>query len=439
VTSWNEYWQKQGQAWRTEPEIDEERQEYLATRLGIPPDLQQGIYPFKNVKLSRADIEWLLVAHEDHCGPVDYHDKSQQTRRGLDLRGADLRRMNLAGLPLARMRGGLNRQERDVFATAVEQWEMASVNLEEAILSETHIEAADLYHAHLEGAHLYRAYLKDTYCKGAHFERAILMRSHLEGAWLLGAHLEGADLRDAHLEGCSLRDAHLEKTNLREAYFDSATNLRNVILGDENCGIALLADIRWGGVNLAVIPWSQIKILGDECIARQKQSSQGGIKEKMVWLEEYQAAVRANRQLAAVLRDQGMHEEADHFAYRAQLLYRRILWWQHKLLAFLFACFLNLIAGYGYRPGRSVIVYLLIIIFFTVIYTLLGITSAGSHHLEWYEALVISLTAFHGRGFFADQFKPGDPQAFVAAIEAVVGLLIEISFIATFTQRFFGR
>ena len=70
-------------------------------------------------------------------------------------------------------------------------------------------------------------------------------------------------------------------------------------------------------------------------------------------------------------------------------------------------------------------------------YSVLGLT--GAHHLQWYEALVVSLTAFHGRGFFSEQFKPGDPQAIIAAIEAVVGLVIEISFIATFTQRFFGK
>jgi len=180
-------------------------------------------------------------------------------------------------------------------------------------------------------------------------------------------------------------------------------------------------------------------VLGDEYIARQKRSSTAELKEKKVRLEEYQAAVRANRQLATTLRDQGMNEEADHFAYHAQLLHRRVLWWQRRLLAFFFVCFLNLLAGYGYRPGRAIIAYLLVIAIFAVIYFTLGMATASTHHLEWYEALVVSLTAFHGRGFFADQFKPGDLQAFVAAIEAVVGLLIEISFIATFTQRFFGR
>jgi hypothetical protein len=32
-----------------------------------------------------------------------------------------------------------------------------------------------------------------------------------------------------------------------------------------------------------------------------------------------------------------------------------------------------------------------------------------------------------------------DPLIMVAAIEAVVGLFMEMSFIATFTQRFFGK
>lgn len=437
--TWAEYWQKQGQSWRTEPEIDTERQKYLAMRLAISPNIEHGIYIFKDIKLGRADIEWLLGTLEEDRGPVDYQDERQRMRTGLDLRGADLRRINLARLPLARMRGGLNLRERAEFPTAVEIWEMASIHLEEAILTETHLEAADLFYAHLEGANLYRASLRDVYCKQAHFEGGVLMRAHLEGAWLIEAHLERADLREAHLEGCSLRGAYLAEANLREAFFDSATNLRNVILGDKNQGIALLADIRWGSANLAVIPWSQIKILGDESIARQKKSREGSSKEKLLRIEEYQAGIRANRQLAAALRDQGMHEEADHFAYRAQFLYRKVLWWRRKLPAFLFACFLDFIAGYGYRPSRSAIVYIFVILLFTIVYGLLGTTTTGAHHLAWDQALVISLTAFHGRGFFADQFKPEDPQAFVAALEAVIGLLIEISFIATFTQRFFGR
>jgi uncharacterized protein YjbI with pentapeptide repeats len=436
--SWLNYWERMGQSWRTEPEISLKRQEYLAGRRAIFPDIQYGIYPFKDIQLSRADVEWLLATHDNGRGPIDANDEGQREYKGLDLRGANLHRVNLSDLPLAHMRGGLNFEDRTRFPS-LSECEMASIHLEGAILIKAHLERADLYKAHLEDADLYRAHLEGAYLKDARLERAILTRAQLKGAWLIGTHLEGANLKEAHLEGSSLREAYLHGSILREAFFDAATNLRNVTLGDEKRGFALFADVRWSGVNLSVVDWSQVKMLGDEFLARQSKTGKGEKKERMLRLEEHQAAIRANRQLAAALREQGIHEEADRFAYHAQLLYRKVFLWQRKLLSYFFAWFLYLLAGYGYRPVRSIIAYLLVIGLFTLAYFGLNMVAAGSHHLTWYEALVVSLTAFHGRGFFADQFKPGDPQAFVAAIEAVIGLLIEISFIATFTQRFLGK
>jgi hypothetical protein len=54
--------------WRTEPEIGLARQEQLRRCLATTPDITRGIYPFKGMKLSRADIEWLLATHEDERG-----------------------------------------------------------------------------------------------------------------------------------------------------------------------------------------------------------------------------------------------------------------------------------------------------------------------------------------------------------------------------------
>src|SRR5437588_3701304 len=90
--AWKAHWKAQGQPWRTEPEIDAERQQYLAERRSITPDIEKGIYPFKDIKLSRADVEWLLATHENGRGPVKWSDERQHERDGLDFRGADLRR-----------------------------------------------------------------------------------------------------------------------------------------------------------------------------------------------------------------------------------------------------------------------------------------------------------------------------------------------------------
>lgn len=136
--AWKAYWEAQEQTWRTEPEIDAERQTYLAERRMLTPAIEQGSYPFKDIRLSRADIEWLLATHENGRGPVDWNDANMWRRNGLDLRGADLRQVDLNNLPLTRIQGGLSQEEREV-ATA-EQSEMAEV----------HLEGADLRWAHLE-------------------------------------------------------------------------------------------------------------------------------------------------------------------------------------------------------------------------------------------------------------------------------------------------
>jgi hypothetical protein len=132
-----------------------------------------------------------------------------------------------------------------------------------------------------------------------------------------------------------------------------------------------------------------------------------------------------------------MYEEASHFAYHALLLKRRVLLRRFRIPQYLGSLFLDLISGYGYRPMRSFITYVLAILGFAAAYFALG--NANGSPLQWNEAIVISMTAFHGRGFFSAVFQPGDVQAAVAAVEAFIGLLIEIVFIATFTQRFFAR
>src|SRR5205807_6193669 len=103
----------------------------------------------------------------------------------------------------------------------------------------------------------------------------------------------------------------------------------------------------------------------------------------------------------------------------------------------LFSGFLDILAGYGYKPERSVFAYIVIILAFMGLYLLNAHLVAP--HLRWDEALVLSVSSFHGRGFFSQDISLGDTYARLAAAEAVVGLFIEISFIATFTQRFFGR
>src|SRR5713101_5645726 len=394
--AWLAYWQEQNQLWRTEPEISPARQAELEKRRALVPDVEKGIYPFKGIKLDRADVEWLLATHRG--GPVKWSDERKREREGLDVRGADLQHADLHGLPLTRLRGGLpfhkwldvTEEQRRLAAVLMRGANLWKAQLEGADLSEAQLEGADLSRAQLKGADLSEAQLEGASFIGAQLKGADLTHAQLEGADLRSAQLEGASLSEAQLRGANLWKAQLEGANLSEAQLGGAdlsgaqlkrAILRNVILGDQQRIGPRLADLQWGETNLAVVDWSQVAALGDEHQARQKKTPGGKKKGQAERVSEYQAAVRANRQLAVALQAQGLHEEAARFAYRAQRLQRIVLRRQRKVVAYLFSGVLDLLAGYGYRPGRSVIAYLVIIVGFMGLYLL------NAHfvtpHLRW--------------------------------------------------------
>jgi hypothetical protein len=230
----------------------------------------------------------------------------------------------------------------------------------------------------------------------------------------------------------------LQPAHLWSVFFDSATDLTNAILGDEKFGFVSVANVHWGEANLSSVRWQQVQMLGDERVARDHRFSTGELKSKAKQLEDFEAAVRANRQLAIALRGQGMNVDADRFSYRAQVCERQVLRRQGHYGRALGSWFLDLISGYGYKPIRSVITYLLVIFSFAAAYYLLG--NNVSPALDVHGAIVFSLTSFHGRGFApGGSLSPDNLLTTLAAFDAVIGLLIEITFIATFTQRFFAR
>lgn len=198
-----------------------------------------------------------------------------------------------------------------------------------------------------------------------------------------------------------------------------------------------------------------LEILGDESTARQKKSNiyaalrsesdvvpgYEELRSEMglaVLAEYYRIAVRANRQLSVALQEQGLNEEAARFAYRAQRLQRVVFRLQRNFGQYFFSLFIDLLAGYGYKLRQSFLAYLLVIVLFALAYFLIGPTVGLS--LSPLEAFVFSMTSFHGRGFSpGENISLGNPLTVLAAIEAFVGLVIEVTFIATLTQRFFRK
>lgn len=436
--SWKQYWTALGMHWRTEPEIDEARQFYLKERQAVQPNIEEGIFPFRDengsIRLTRADVEWLLVTHMDGTWPSIWGRATPGLpKRGIELQGADLRGADLRRLPLMQLRAGLD-------------------SIDWGNSSDAQREAAAI---HLEGANLRLANLQDAALRGAHLEGANLQNTHLEGTVLHSVRLGGTS--DQNAPG-SARQSY-SRGSLRNAFMDFETNLRGVDLGDEKFGHTLLADARWIDADVTTVEWSRVSLTGDEELARNRRTPDGKLKSKSQRVTDYQLASRGYRQLSTVLRNQGLAEDADRFAYRASLCQRVSLRMQRRYTVYLGSLFLDLIAGYGYKPLRSLLTYVATILAFAILYwcvtndvslthglytyvlSTLHMTPppAPTYHLQGFEAVVVSMTSFHGRGFFQPVQSPGDKVAILSAIEAAVGLLIEIVFIATFTQRFFSR
>jgi uncharacterized protein YjbI with pentapeptide repeats len=333
-STWSAHWTSQDMPWPTEQEIAAERARFLTTRRAIMPNIAEGVYPFKDVVLSRADVEWLLATHESGGvrGPIEWRDQRQRERAGLDVRGADLHGNDLRGLPLARLHAGVTAQEQFVASTA--QAELAAARFDGADLSGAHLEGATLFGACLErvtatGTHfdqalLAHATLEWAFLGQAHLESAILIQSRLQQSFLRQAYLQGAYLREVHLEGADLGRAQLAGANLQRAFFDTATQLDGVSLWDADAGGTRLAGVRWGGADLAGIAWARLPHTGEEQQARRTRTAEGRRKSRATRLREYDEAVRVNRQLAVTLQEQGLTEAA-RFGYRAQVLQRQVL------------------------------------------------------------------------------------------------------------------
>lgn len=312
----------------------------------------------------------------------------------------------------------------DILREGVEKWnEWRAAN--------PHIEP-DLRMASLAGGAFHKIDLSRAVLIRAQLSGAGLDEARLEGANLDSANLEGARLREAHLEGASLKEANLGGADLRGAFLGKTTKLEGVQLYSRRLGSVSLGDVDWGNVNLGVIDWDEVKVIGDEQRARRTGDA-----------ERFHAALRCCRQLSAELRRQGLGEEGDRFAYRGQRLQRTLLRRQKKWPRYFFSCGLDFLAGYGYKPGRSLAVYIGVLLLFMVVYACVpDVGSVGAPPtptpLDWPDALLFSLISFHGRVNAPSTLSFSGLYAWISIFETVLGLLVELSFIAAFTQRFLG-
>lgn len=389
----------------------------------------------------------------------------------------------------------------DLWKANLEGASLREAVLEDACLMETvfrgtrmrgaQLRGARLQWARLERAQLQSAKLQYAHAENANFAEAMLQQADLTGArlhWanLVGTNLQRAILRDAHLEGRASSDEgwkeereelrkripavpdELPGADLQRAILDRGTALNNATLAND-AGSVHLADVIWDDTNLAVVDWSALRKLGvgEEQKAKgykasrpepetapavydaatptgDQESREVSARTSAVAQENpVRKAIRTNYQLAVALRDRGLSADAADFALHARRLETKNLRTEGRLLQYLPQWLIGVTAGYGYSLWRAFVSYIVILVTFGGIYWLLGFANWGFNlgaprQISIAEAVIVSAYAFHGRGLFSSSVTINS-QICVGAVESAFGLLLEICFIAAFTQGFLSR
>ena len=312
--------------------------------------------------------------------------------------------------------------------------QMRGVNLCEARLMHAQFQETDLRDARFSGdgaaanatnAIFDQAIMTNCQANGVIFTKASFVEADLTRAQLSDAALQRADL-----SGCDLTDAQLQGANLQGAVMSDQTELPKKFIGQNT----RLVDIHWNNVPLSGIEaedWPQIVF--DESVIQPHL-------ERYPRVLALRNAERAYRGLAQTLRAQGMVDLASRYRRREKLIAGRALGANRQYAQQFGGWLLHIITGYGESIFTILRSYIITIIAFTfVYYVILNGGIASFQGTTVIDALVFSVTSFHGRGFFSAfsvNVTPHDPIAIIAMVEAVLGLFIEVTLIAAFSRRF---
>jgi uncharacterized protein YjbI with pentapeptide repeats len=365
---------------------------------------------------------------------------------------------------------------------------LTASRLENAPLDGCSFQNAVLPHVNLRGASLQSCDLSGAILSGAWLESAALSRSCLAGANLTGAYLAGAFLNEAILDG---------ETRLNDIILADSEGwgpqLVDVQWGDANLSVVDWSPVRNFGQERRI--YLKSWLLRQDRLARALDrvdacsTATRAYRQLSTALRAQGLSEAANRfaYRARVLERQLLASEAsfdlpldtpltvpapqpgplapivdrivdqlskdgswpdEPAAPRSRLSRRwsakgfrgRLVVWTRKTerlgrkQSARFAWFLlDVIAGYGYIPLRCVISYLTVVVGFSFVY------ARQAHNWNLGDALITSIYSFHGRSLGSGYSSITTGMRGVSAAEAVIGLLLEITFIATLTQRIFRQ
>ena len=333
---------------------------------------------------------------------------------------------------------GATANEADFSNAVLSSADLSETVFSDAIFIEAALISSSLHHcilsdAHFKGALLFSANLSESILSGADLTDANLTSANLQMTAMDSVTLTNAKLTSAVMRRADLSHSDLSGSDLRSCQMDSETKLDGTIVSNQT----KWGDVNWNGVYLSSIDWRKITRIGDDDELRG--GTRATYSTRLQAADRYRRVARAYRGIASELRNQGVLVPAARFRLREQRLECRALLFEFRVFSWMGSKVLDLVSGYGEGPARILVWYVITIVGFSGIYWwITNHVPTSVSHLSWDEALVLSLTSFHGRGFFPGFLSLGDWVARVGAVEAVIGLFTELILISTLTRRLFS-
>jgi len=337
----------------TQDKLSSALQEHKAwiDRMWIESDQKEGHRArFREADLIGAHLNGADLREADLRGT----DLTEADLIGADLRRADLRNVKLtsANLRNADLREA-NLREADLIDADLSGARIQGLQLEKANLLDTTIDASFAKHQKwqliwelvndkvskkdLSGTDLHEAYLRGANLSHTDLSKADLRSADLNGADLSGADLSKTDLSEADLIGVNLRGADLSKADMRNS---------NLIGADLD---GVIFELRAESLpNIAAI------------------SSANNLSKL-----RYKDSPHALVELREAFKKAGLLTQEREITYAIKHSRRQLLWGKNvwrKLESLFNLTFFELTCWYGMKPGRPLIVMLMLICFLTIPY-----------------------------------------------------------------------
>jgi uncharacterized protein YjbI with pentapeptide repeats len=330
-------------------------------------------------KITQNELSSLVAEHKAWVSNT-WQESDQKAGIQLQLRGADLTGARLQGADLR----SADLQGADLIAANLSGADLRQADLRNADLKAADLRKANLRGADLRGADLIGADLREAQTQGTKLEQANLIDTKIEGSfaenskwqtvWELVNNKEEneaenapwrRDLTEIDLSNAFLHSANLSKINLYEADLRDAdmtqadlrgANLKEAVLSNAN-----LTEADLGGVIFEPKTGSLPDIAA---VSTAHNLSK-------LW---YKESPHALVELREAFKKAGLLTQERELTYAIKYSRREALWKQEgvwgKLESLFNLIFFELTCKYGMKPGRPLMIMLVLICILTIPYTI---------------------------------------------------------------------